>query len=798
MRQAFSALTLMAFSLLLVACSSSSDSGSVTRADIALLAPATATTPLLQTTQVQLSASGSMSAAGTLTYQWSLTTPDGSTAVLSSDNQVTAEFSADVFGGYKIDLQVTDGDGNTASTSLTFKATDPQPVAEAADTLQVPLGSVNVGLDGSASQRPEGGQGELKYHWALLQKPDDSDAEIMRPDSVKPSFFFDLEGEYRVQLVVSYQGVRSQPHETQVSVFVPNARPVPMANNIEVTVGQLATLDASASFDPEGKALQYRWRMAGNPMEDIPADVTQLSSTTSATTSFIPTAAGDYEVVLFVFDGELASEEKTVTVTAQADANRVDNLPPVGKVLSVGYYPSSSFGQQEVGLRANFQLVGYDPEGEELNIIAHELLEKPAGSTATLSINKFRPQIRQINKLDKPGTYRVRITFSDGVNEVSQEASMVAKVGGVNNYPSASLDVDSRAVLTGKPLIFNANASDKDGDPLTYEWTLIDKPDGSNATIEAVIHPDNHDYSRALVVTDKPGVYRARMRVKDDRGAYDPNPDEAFGYAKSKNLVPQIIGATWTRSWGLLPLGDENQFYQLLPCMSLLPRALVVDLDGDEVFTASNMIATPQGGQYTSYPSDDDCPHSRGRVFSKPGQYTLRYSATDVISDAPDFDFVIDIEPLADARGVLLRNLGEDGDLLHPLPYKNLPPFGYVQRPTGSPILEEAAFAWSLEAMDGDYTIENVTVEHINGGLADLTPQFEGLANGVVIKQGETLNFKTILPAVPCLRTDDKFEGFHFSFNIKEIPEITFEFERWVGDSGFMSSWEQCRPGQLN
>jgi len=72
------------------------------------------------------------------------------------------------------------------------------------------------------------------------------------------------------------------------------------------------------------------------------------------------------------------------------------------------------------------------------------------------------------------------------------------------------------------------------------------------------------------------------------------------------------------------------------------------------------------------------------------------------------------------------------------------------------------------------------------------------LANGVVIKQGETLNFKTILPAVPCLRTDDKFEGFHFSFNIKEIPEITFEFERWVGDSGFMSSWEQCRPGQLN
>lgn len=45
-----------------------------------------------------------------------------------------------------------------------------------------------------------------------------------------------------------------------------------------------------------------------------------------------------------------------------------------------------------------------------------------------------------------------------------------------------------------------------------------------------------------------------------------------------------------------------------------------------------------------------------------------------------------------------------------------------------------------MEAVDGNYPPpENVKVSHINGGLADLTPRFENLKDGQVIKQGETL-----------------------------------------------------------
>ena len=132
------------------------------------------------------------------------------------------------------------------------------------------------------------------------------------------------------------------------------------------------------------------------------------------------------------------------------------------------------------------------------------------------------------------------------------------------------------------------------------------------------------------------------------------------------------------------------------------------------------------------------------------------------------------------------------------MPYEYKPPYGFVFSPSGKPITSETSIRWSLTAADADYTVENVVVKHLNGGLASLTPRFEGLTEGRVIKQGETVEFRTIFPTVPCQRNDDKKEGFHLSFNIKDQPKLSFVYEHWVGDSGYMSTWEQCQPGQLD
>jgi|GEM_PF-6132686 len=794
-------LAIFSLSVLLTACGGGSGgsggSDSSAEAVITLLSPASATAPFSGNVAVQLDGSESFSDAEIQSYLWALVkVPAESSASLSASDTVTTEFTADAVGDYVVSLVITDINGHNEETRFTYKATDPRPVAVADTVVNVSLGTSTVGLNGSASRLPEGEtSGELTYQWQLISQPDGSAAGLLNSSAENATLYLDVAGEYALQLVVSYNGYNSEPLDVLVTVFVDNAQPVAKAGDVSSIMGNKVTLDASASYDADGDDLEYRWRISDGPFEPFP----QLNNATTATADFTPEIAGEYELVLFVFDGQRASEEVTVTVTVTADPQAGTNLAPVGELVATGYSPSKSFGEQELGLRAEFNFVGYDPEGNDLSVVSAELLEKPDGSQAELvNIGSWKPLGKKIQKLDVEGTYRVRMTVTDGEQQTTSEATMVAKIGGVNNYPTTNLDVDAKAVLVGTPLIFNASTNDQDGDPLTYEWTLIDKPDGSNATIEAVIHPENGDYSRARVLTDLPGVYRAKLRVRDDRGLYDPNPEEEFGYAKLENKVPQILGVVWTRNWGLLSLAEKENFYQLLPCMALLHRPVVVDPDGDDVFTHNEMISTPDGGAYTSYPDQADCPDSRGTVFTKPGQYIIRYYATDVIYDAPDYDFIVDIEPMSDARGVLLRNLSSRGNALHPLPYESKPPYGYVFSPTSKPITSESAYAWSLEAMDGNYTIENVQATHINGGLVSLTPYFNGLQEGTVIQQGETLEFRTVMPAIPCRRTDDAYEGFHFSFNIKEIPEITFTFEEWLGESSFSSTWQDCEPGQLD
>jgi hypothetical protein len=559
-------------------------------------------------------------------------------------------------------------------------------------------------------------------------------------------------------------------------------------------MGQKATLDASTSTDFEGADLQYRWRISDGPFEPYPI----LNNAATATPDFVPTAAGEYTLKLFVFDGQRASEDLTITVTAAVDPAATENKAPVGELEATGYYPSKSVGEQEVGLRADFKFVGYDPEGETLQVVSAELLEKPQGSAIELINNKYAKLGHKIAKLDVAGIYRVRMVISDGTNRITKEATMEAKVGGVNNRPATGyVKADSKAVIVGEPLIFDsASAKDKDGDPITFEWTLIDKPNGSNAVITPVIHPDSNDYRRAEVVTDAPGIYRVRLIAKDDRGLYSHYDSEDFGYAKTVNHKPKIHSVVWARSWGRLAPGEN--YYQILPCMSLLHRPIVIDPDGDEVFTHNELLSVPSdGGKFTSRPDEADCPNTRGQVFTKPGTYVFRYYATDIISDADDYDFVVNVEPLENARGVRLKSVSERGDIWRPLPYEFIPTDRYVFSPSLDPV-EATYIPWAMIAADADYTIENVQVRHINGGLKSLTPSFEGLADGTVIKKGETLNFKTQFPAIPCQRTDEGKEGFHLSFNIKEIPEISFVYENWIGsDNKSTSRWEACESGDL-
>jgi len=733
-----------------------------------------------------------------LEYRWELIArPPLSQAKISAVNTAVIDFTADLPGDYVVSLIVNDGTSNSAASRMTFTATSPVPVAVTEAIHSVSLGIDSLGLSGDNSTLPTGQTGQLQYQWTLNEKPKDSAASLLNADQSQATLQLDIAGDYKLQLVVIYDGISSTPNDVVVTVSSGNSAPVAKADDLTIELGQQVVLDGSASIDPDGEQLQYRWQWDSTPVKPKGAPVPDLLGKDSATLRFTPQAVGTYHLTFFVYDGVWKSAEKDVVVTVVNPTDATTNTPPIGEIVATGYWPSYSIGEQEVGLRANFVFTGYDREGQPLQITSAKLIEKPSGSIAELVDNKYNQFGKKIQKLDVVGTYRVRMTISDGVNELIKEATMVAKIGNVNGQPSTrGVTAQAKSVLVGDALIFDASSKDPNKDQMTFHWTLVDKPDGSNAVIEAVIEPESKEYRRAKVITDMPGSYTARLIVSDDRGLYAKSYAQDDGMAKLSNTAPVIRSVVWARNWSRMAPGES--YYQILPCMSLLHRPVIVDADGDKIYPHEKLISTPEGGAFTSKPSSEDCPDSRGQVFSKPGTYTFRYYASDGIDEAVEYDFVVKVDSFEEATGVRLRSINSDNESLwRPLPYENIPPFANDFYASSHPYLDAGAIEWSLSAEGADYTIENVQVRHINGGLTDLTPWFEGLSEGLVIKQGESLDFKTWLPAVTCIRNNEKSEGFHLSFRIKEIPEITFTYETWrtANDRSSSSDWSQCDAG---
>ena len=105
-------------------------------------------------------------------------------------------------------LKLTITDRLNAGTTITYTIKENQfaeisntlPIAEAGKDLTVAVGS-EIHLDGSQSVDIDGGT--LTYNWILLSKPNTSSVVIEDYDTEKPSITPDVEGNYKLSLVVS-------------------------------------------------------------------------------------------------------------------------------------------------------------------------------------------------------------------------------------------------------------------------------------------------------------------------------------------------------------------------------------------------------------------------------------------------------------------------------------------------------------------------------------------------------------------------------------------------------------------
>ena len=260
---------------------------------------------------VTLNGSASTDADGdALTFNWVfIERPASSVASLNSATVSSPTFTADIAGNYVIRLIVNDGTADSAADFVTITATPPSnrgPTANAGSDRSVALNSV-VALDGTGSSDAEGDP--LTYRWTIAQQPVGSAISLSSATAAQPTFSATHRGQYVFSLVVNDGAVDSAPDT--VTITAGNGSPSVDAGAPErhFYINNTVPLTGAAA-DPEGDRLTYLWELVSAPSGNTGA----IANPIALSTSFVPTAPGDYRLRLTVSDGA-SSTSDTALVT---------------------------------------------------------------------------------------------------------------------------------------------------------------------------------------------------------------------------------------------------------------------------------------------------------------------------------------------------------------------------------------------------------------------------------------------------------------------------------------------------
>lgn len=428
---------------------------------------------------------------GSLTFKWTLIgKPIGSAASLTNPSYPNPKFTADLAGNYVVSLVVNDGkaDSTVVTVSITATVANAAPVANAGVNQNVVIAST-VTLDGTAST--DANNDSLSYKWVLQSKPATSSATLTGATSAKPTFKADIAGTYVATLVVSDGKANSELAAVSILASATNLAPVAKPGvNQSVVVGSKVSVDASASSDPNGDTITYRWSLLFKPV----GSTATLSSASTVSATFTADLAGTYLVGLTVNDGKVDSPVVVLTVTA-AKLNAV----PVANAGT----------NQNVTAATLTTLDGTASTDADLDGLSYtwSLISKPSSSNAALSSTTSpKPTFTP----DVAGTYVASLVVSDGKDR-SPTAVVTVIASGSNSAPVANAGT-AQSVSTAAVVTLNGTGStDANGDTLTYRWTLTSKPTSSTAALSSAT------VASPTFTADLAGSYVASLVVNDSK-----------------------------------------------------------------------------------------------------------------------------------------------------------------------------------------------------------------------------------------------------------------------------------------
>lgn len=704
-----------------------------------------------------------------MVYTWKVTDPEGQAVQLLDAYSAKPGFVPKKTGLYLARLVVSYGraTSNEFVISVNVTKANTQPVANTGGKNGSYTGTIGQGvkLDGSASSDAD--NDALSYFWRLVPYPANGPAtahanvRIDNANTATPTFHADIAGTYRLELHVFDGTSRSYPQRAEVILQAPehaqNTAPVAVIRD-EYPLNEAEPLSSGTSaayiyfyndsYDKDGNALTAKWEWGDTPKGFYRPDLSARSSSAYFRPNDTGTGNGTvlpgyYTIYLTVNDGQADSQRVQQTIHVRPGANR----RPSAKI-------SVDTDNVMVGTEAWLDgTQSSDPDDGTVGMTYQwRWTNRPSGSKAEL---RAPTAARTSFVPDVPGAYEVELIVYDSVGTPSRRS----------------------------------------------EWT-----DYGKTAIVMVKSKNNPPVARFLSANpatfdEAQGIYRYTL-LKDGGASLE-------GLACSfSNLNNNSDKLAWSNTQ---TQGDVEE---------LAIKATAVDPDGDSLYYHLSVDSPSGSGLQPSYSSKISNATMGLKLcnLSVPGDYKFTLQVSDSAETTEVQRLVVRVEqPGSDVAALKLESLvgntatdneqvfGEQSGSSFNHVYRldkskgsvNIVP---VQNDNTSRqrVYEQFQNGGTLKylkltAIGKDYTISNVQASvsqfiprdgktgayysETFDNAAAYQPRFEGLPS--VIKAGESVVFKAILPAMPPQRAtkpshwdaDRNFDSYVFNLSFTS-PDI--------------------------
>lgn len=238
--------------------------------------------PLVTGVPVSFDASHSTPSEDIRSYEWTIAGKEYSGK--------TVEHTFADNGEYKVELNVTNDDSATDTTTQTITVENQPPTADINVTPSTPVTDQRITLSAKESSDPDGRI--VSYEWTIAER-EFSGETVDR--------IFNVIGEYTVELTVTDDDGATDT--TTQTVRVSNQDPTASFtwSPSSPVAGELVTFDGTSSSDPNGTISNYEWSIDGTTKTGVLATHTFDDS-------------GGYTVELTVTDDDGATARETLVV----------------------------------------------------------------------------------------------------------------------------------------------------------------------------------------------------------------------------------------------------------------------------------------------------------------------------------------------------------------------------------------------------------------------------------------------------------------------------------------------------